>query len=79
MASEVELLLRHFGSQRSKHWFDAGTFRALARLRGIERNAPERYAEAFSGRKVMISDAEHTHPEPALQPRPFAFSQLPWR
>jgi LmbE family N-acetylglucosaminyl deacetylase len=49
-----ELLLRHFGTQRSKHWFDAETFRALARLRGMECRAPERYAEAFFARKVVL-------------------------
>ena len=37
----------HFGTQRSKDWFDAETFRGLARLRGMECRAPERYAEAF--------------------------------
>ena len=26
----------HFASQRSKDWFDAETFRSLARLRGVE-------------------------------------------
>jgi LmbE family N-acetylglucosaminyl deacetylase len=51
---KTELLLRHFGTQRSKHWFDAETFRGLARLRGIECRAPERYAEAFVARKVTL-------------------------
>ena len=41
--------MAHFGSQRSKHWFDDETFRGLARLRGMECRAPERYAEAFFG------------------------------
>jgi LmbE family N-acetylglucosaminyl deacetylase len=49
-----DLLLRHFGTQRSKHWFDAETFRGLARLRGMECRAPERYAEAFFARKVVF-------------------------
>lgn len=51
---KVELLIKHFGTQRSKHWFDAETFNGLARLRGIECRAPERYAEAFFGRKLML-------------------------
>jgi LmbE family N-acetylglucosaminyl deacetylase len=50
-----ELLLRHFGTQRSKHWFDAETFCGLARLRGMECRAPERYAEAFFARKVVLA------------------------
>jgi LmbE family N-acetylglucosaminyl deacetylase len=55
MARKVELLLRHFATQRSKHWFDEETFRGLARLRGMECRAPDRYAEAFYARKVLLS------------------------
>lgn len=51
---KIELLLAHFGSQRSKDWFDAETFRGLARLRGMECRAPERYAEAFGVRKLLL-------------------------
>jgi LmbE family N-acetylglucosaminyl deacetylase len=52
LARKIELLLKHFGTQRSKAWFDDETFRALARLRGVECRA--RYAEAFYARKVML-------------------------
>jgi len=55
MARKVELLVRHFGSQRSKHWFDEETFRGLARLRAMECRAAERYAEAFFARKVAVA------------------------
>jgi LmbE family N-acetylglucosaminyl deacetylase len=55
MARKVELLMRHFGTQRSKHWFDEETFRGLARLRAMECRAPERYAEAFYARKVLVA------------------------
>ena len=51
---KVNLLISHFGSQRSKQWFDAETFFGLARLRGMECRAPERYAEAFFGRKLLL-------------------------
>jgi LmbE family N-acetylglucosaminyl deacetylase len=54
MARKVELLMRHFGTQRSKHWFDEETFRGLARLRAMECRAPDRYAEAFFARKVSL-------------------------
>jgi len=54
MTRKVDLLLAHFGSQRSKQWFDTETFRGLARLRGIECRAPEGYAEAFFGRKLVL-------------------------
>ena len=51
---KIELLISHFGSQRSKQWFDDETFRGLARIRGMECRAPERYAEAFFGRKLAL-------------------------
>ena len=51
---KIDLLMLHFGSQRSKQWFDDETFRGLARLRGMECRAPERYAEAFFGRKLAL-------------------------
>jgi LmbE family N-acetylglucosaminyl deacetylase len=49
-----ELLRQHFGSQRSKDWFDAETFLSLARLRGVECRAPEGFAEAFHARKLTL-------------------------
>jgi LmbE family N-acetylglucosaminyl deacetylase len=54
LARKIELLMAHFGSQRSKQWFDDETFRGLARIRGMECRAPERYAEAFFARKVSL-------------------------
>lgn len=55
MQRKVDLLISHFGSQRSKQWFDAETFLGLARLRGMECRAPERYAEAFFARKIALA------------------------
>jgi LmbE family N-acetylglucosaminyl deacetylase len=55
MERKIDFLERHFKSQRSKHWFDVETFRGLARLRGNECRAPERYAEAFHSRKLSLS------------------------
>lgn len=52
---KVELLMLHFGTQRSKHWFDEETFRALARLRGMECRADEHYAEAFFAFKLVLA------------------------
>jgi LmbE family N-acetylglucosaminyl deacetylase len=52
---KIELLVRHFGSQRSKDWFDSDTFRGLARLRGMECRAKEGFAEAFMARKAALS------------------------
>jgi LmbE family N-acetylglucosaminyl deacetylase len=51
---KIDLLNSHFGSQRSKQWFDRETFLGLARLRGLECRAPERYAEAFIARKLAL-------------------------
>lgn len=47
-------LRQHFKSQWGKHWFEDITFRSMARLRGIESNAPEKYAEAFHCRKAIM-------------------------
>jgi LmbE family N-acetylglucosaminyl deacetylase len=55
LKKKIDLLITHFGSQRSKQWFDAETFLGLARLRGMECRAPERYAEAFVGPKLMLT------------------------
>jgi LmbE family N-acetylglucosaminyl deacetylase len=52
---KIDLLMAHFGTQRSKQWFEAETFRSLARLRGMECRAPERYAEAFFAHKLTLS------------------------
>ncbi len=54
MARKVELLMRHFGSQRSKHWFDEETFRGLARSARHGMPRMERYAEAFFGPKLAL-------------------------
>jgi LmbE family N-acetylglucosaminyl deacetylase len=55
MERKIRLLESHFKSQGSKHWFDTETFRGLARLRGNECRAPERYAEAFHARKLALT------------------------
>lgn len=52
---KLDLLELHFATQRSKDWFDRETFRGLARLRGMECRARDRYAEGFMARKVMLS------------------------
>lgn len=55
MRRKVRLLMQGFATQRSKDWFDEETFRGLARLRGVECRAASGYAEAFYGRKLLIS------------------------
>lgn len=51
---KIDLLTKHFATQRSNHWFDPETFRGLARLRGMECRAAERYAEAFFAHKLVL-------------------------
>jgi LmbE family N-acetylglucosaminyl deacetylase len=51
---KVELLMEHFGSQRSKGWFSPETFDGLMRLRGVECASPTGYAEAFHARKLTL-------------------------
>src|SRR6185295_4516983 len=53
-SSKCKLLVENFKSQHSHHWFTDDTFRAILRLRGIESNAPDKWAEAFYGRKLVI-------------------------
>lgn len=51
---KTTLLLKHFGTQRSKHWFDEDTFMGLMRLRGVEAASPTKYAEAFHAPKLRL-------------------------
>jgi len=51
---KTALLLKHFGTQRNRHWFDEETFMGLMRLRGIESASPTRYAEAFHAPKLRL-------------------------
>ncbi len=54
MQRKIDLLMKHFPSQRSKHWFSPDVFRGLARLRGMECCAEENYAEAFFAPKLSL-------------------------
>jgi LmbE family N-acetylglucosaminyl deacetylase len=49
---KIDLLLDLYPSQRERHWYDAETFSAILRLRGVE--AGTRYAEAFDCRKLLV-------------------------
>jgi LmbE family N-acetylglucosaminyl deacetylase len=51
---KVDLLLEHFKSQANRDWFSADTFWAMLRIRGIECNASEGFAEAFYARKLTL-------------------------
>jgi LmbE family N-acetylglucosaminyl deacetylase len=51
---KVELLLLHFASQRTRSWFRASTFESLMRLRAVECQAAEGFAEGLYGRKLRL-------------------------
>jgi LmbE family N-acetylglucosaminyl deacetylase len=51
---KVRMLEECFASQRSRQWFDAGTFTGLMRLRGIECASPHGFAEGFHARKLTL-------------------------
>jgi hypothetical protein len=51
---KVQYLMEGFSTQRSRQWFTEDTFYSLLRLRGIESKAPDKYAEAFYARKLVL-------------------------
>jgi LmbE family N-acetylglucosaminyl deacetylase len=62
IARKLAILETCFATQRGKDWFDADTFRGLARIRGMECRAPERFAEAFVARKLRFDCASMDAP-----------------
>ena len=55
VTQKIRLLQKHFPTQAKKHWYDEETFRGLLRIRGLECNAPSKYAEAFHANKITLS------------------------
>jgi len=52
--AKTEKILKYFKSQSDKEWFTEDTFFSLLRLRGVESNAPEKFAEGFYCRKMVF-------------------------
>jgi LmbE family N-acetylglucosaminyl deacetylase len=52
---KISLLLKHFESQSTKHWFSRDTFEAMHRIRGIECASATGRAEAFYCRKLVFN------------------------
>lgn len=52
--NKTNYILDSFQSQKEKHWFTEETFLSILRLRGIESNAPGKYAEGFYCRKIVF-------------------------
>jgi LmbE family N-acetylglucosaminyl deacetylase len=51
---KLRLLMSAFPSQQNRRWFTPSTFEGLMRVRGIECAAPDGFAEAFHGRKLLL-------------------------
>jgi LmbE family N-acetylglucosaminyl deacetylase len=51
---KIQYIFDVFKTQSDKHWLTEDTLRALLRLRGVESNAPGRFAEAFYCRKIIL-------------------------
>jgi LmbE family N-acetylglucosaminyl deacetylase len=51
---KIELLMKHFKTQSTKHWFTSDTFEAMHRIRGIECASATGRAEAFYCRKLVL-------------------------
>ena len=43
-----------FKTQGSRNWFTEDVFFSMMRIRGVECNAPDKYAEAFYCRKMIL-------------------------
>lgn len=53
-ARKVKYICDVFQTQSNKAWLTEDTFQAMLRLRGVECAAPEKYAEAFYCRKLVM-------------------------
>ena len=51
---KIENILKCFKTQKSNHWFTQDTFLSTLRIRGLESNAPQKYAEGFYCRKLVF-------------------------
>jgi LmbE family N-acetylglucosaminyl deacetylase len=50
---KIRTIIDCFKSQKDRSWFTEDTFSSILRLRGVECNAPEGYAEAYYCRKLV--------------------------
>jgi LmbE family N-acetylglucosaminyl deacetylase len=51
---KINLIMDSFKSQANRDWFTPDAFQSILRIRGIESKAPQKYAEAFYCRKIVI-------------------------
>jgi LmbE family N-acetylglucosaminyl deacetylase len=50
---KIQTIVDCFKSQKDKSWFTEDTFSSILRLRGVESNAPDKYAEGYYARKIV--------------------------
>jgi LmbE family N-acetylglucosaminyl deacetylase len=53
-ARKIKHICDVFETQRNKAWLTEDTFQAILRVRGVECAAPDKYAEAFYCRKLIL-------------------------
>jgi LmbE family N-acetylglucosaminyl deacetylase len=51
---KVDTIFKCFKTQGPRSWFTEDVFFSMMRIRGVECNAPEKYAEAFYCRKMIL-------------------------
>jgi len=52
--TKIKTIDKYFKSQQDKQWFTEDTFSSIMRFRGVESNAPKKYAEGFYFRKIVF-------------------------
>ncbi len=73
----IDTLMEAFASQADKGWFTADTFWATLRLRGIESNAPSRFAEGLYCRKLSLTPTRSAETGDETTPCQAAIAQTP--
>jgi LmbE family N-acetylglucosaminyl deacetylase len=51
---KISFIIDSFKSQAKKDWFTPDSFLSIMRIRGVESKAPEKYAEGFHCRKLVM-------------------------
>jgi LmbE family N-acetylglucosaminyl deacetylase len=53
-SNKIDYILKCFITQGNRNWFTKDAFFSILRIRGVESNAPENYAEAYYCRKMIL-------------------------
>ena len=52
--TKIDYIFQCFETQGKRSWFTEDAFHSIMRIRGIESNAPDKYAEAYYCRKMVF-------------------------